>query len=85
MCDPNRTYGGDEKRKFFGLASKLVATVCQLFCIKTAAIVFWFVPQNQYRRFGDLDLTITTMVSWFEPQNEVGGSLSVCVSKPMSG
>jgi hypothetical protein len=32
-----------------------------------------------------LCLKITAMVSWFGPQNQVGGCLSVCASKPMSG
>jgi hypothetical protein len=30
---------------------------------------------NQGRRCGDLDLKITAMVSWFGPQNQVGGGL----------
>jgi hypothetical protein len=72
-CEPHHTRGGDEKRRFFGLASKPVATVCQ-----------WFVPQNQGRRFDDFDLKITTMIYWFGPQNQVGGGLSVCASKLMS-
>jgi hypothetical protein len=28
VCDPDRTHGGDEKRGFPSLASKLVAIVC---------------------------------------------------------
>jgi hypothetical protein len=40
-----------------GVASKLVDRV------------FWFMPQNQYVRFGDLDLKITMMVFWFGHQN----------------
>jgi hypothetical protein len=27
----------------------------------------------------------TTTVSWFGPQNKVGGGLSVCASKPITG
>jgi hypothetical protein len=33
-------------------------------------------------RFG---LKTTTTVSWFGPQNQVGGGLFVCASKPMIG
>jgi hypothetical protein len=29
MRDPHHTHGGDEKRGFSGLASKLVAIACQ--------------------------------------------------------
>jgi hypothetical protein len=47
MCDPRSTGGGDEKRGFFGLASKLAAMVCQWFGLKTIATVSWFGPQNQ--------------------------------------
>jgi hypothetical protein len=47
--------------------------------------VFWFEPQNQGQRFGDLGLKITITVSWFDHQNQVGGGLLVCASKPMSG
>jgi hypothetical protein len=53
---------------FFDLASKLVMTVCPWFGLKTTAMISWFGPQNQGRRFGDLDLKITVMVSWFGPQ-----------------
>jgi hypothetical protein len=28
VCDPQHTRGGDKKSRFFGLASKLVVTVC---------------------------------------------------------
>jgi hypothetical protein len=76
--------GGDKKRGFPGLASKLVVTVCQWFGLKTTVMVSWFRPQNQGRRFGDLGLKITLMISWFVPQNQVGGGLSICTSKLMS-
>jgi hypothetical protein len=46
LCDPHRTNGGDEKRRFPSLASKLVAMVCQWFDLKTTATVSWFEPQN---------------------------------------
>jgi hypothetical protein len=59
-------------------------TVYPWFGLKTTAMISWFGPQNQGRRFGDLDLKITVMVSWFEPQNQVGGGLLVCASKLMS-
>jgi hypothetical protein len=45
--------------------------------------VVW--PQNQGQRFGDLGIKIIVTISWFGPQNQVGGGLSVCTSKPMSG
>jgi hypothetical protein len=85
VCDPLCTCGGDEKRGFFSLASKSVATVCQWFSLKTIATVSWFGPQNQGRRFGDLGIQIPATISWFGPQNQVGGGLSVCALKPMSG
>jgi hypothetical protein len=39
--------------------------------------VFRFGPQNRHLRFGDLYLKIITIVSWFEPQNQVSYGLSV--------
>jgi hypothetical protein len=85
VCNPHCTHGGDEKRWFSGLASKLVATVCQWFGLKITTTVSWFGPQNQGQRFGDLGLKIIVTVSWFVPQNQVRGDLSICASKPMSG
>jgi hypothetical protein len=70
VCDLHRTHGGDKKSEFSGLASKLVAMVCQWFGFKTIATISWFGPQKQDRRFGDLGLKITVMVSWFGPQNQ---------------
>jgi hypothetical protein len=35
------------------------------------------VPQNRQLRFGDLGLKITTTVSWFGPQNQLGFGLLV--------
>jgi hypothetical protein len=40
MCDPYRTCVGDEKRGFSDLTSKLVATACQWFMLKTRFLVF---------------------------------------------
>jgi hypothetical protein len=50
---------------------------------KPLAQVFWFGPQNWQLQFGVLAHKITVMISWFEHQNQVGGGLSVCASKPM--
>jgi hypothetical protein len=83
VYDPHRTRGGDEKCGFSGLASKLMATFCQWFGLKTTVMVYWFGPQIQGRWFGDLRRKITTMISWFGPQNQVAGCLSVCTSKLM--
>jgi hypothetical protein len=44
-----------------------------------------FEPEKQGRWFGDLGLKITVTVSWFVPQNQLGGDLSVCDSKLISG
>jgi hypothetical protein len=85
MCDLHHTCGGDEKRVFSGLASKLMATVCRWFSLKITMTVSWFGHQNQGRWFGDLGFKITATVSWFVPHNQVGGGLSVCASKLMSG
>jgi hypothetical protein len=40
-------------------------------------MVSQFGPQNQHLWFGDLGLKITTTVSWFVPQNQVGYGLLV--------
>jgi hypothetical protein len=82
MCDPHRTRGGDKKRGFSGLASKLVATICLWFGHITTTTISWFWPQNQDWRFDVLALKITTTVPWSGPQNQVGRGLSVCASKP---
>jgi hypothetical protein len=44
VCDPHRTRGEDEKSGFSGLASKLVAIVCQWFGLKITVMVSWFGP-----------------------------------------
>jgi hypothetical protein len=85
VCNSHRTHRGDEKHRFPGLASKLVATVSQSFGFKTTATGSWFGPQNQDRLFGDLGLKIIVMVYWFGPQNHVGRDLSVCASKLIGG
>jgi hypothetical protein len=56
----------NQVRRFVsGLASKPLGRVSR------------FGPQNRQLRFGDLGLKIITKVSWFEPQNQAGYSLSV--------
>jgi hypothetical protein len=71
VCDPHRTRGGDKKREFSGLASKLVVTVCQWFGHKTTVTISWFGPQNQDRRFGYLSLKIKwEEVCLFAPQTD---------------
>jgi hypothetical protein len=50
---------------FFRLSSKPEAQVSR------------FGPQNWQLQFSDLGLKITTMVSWFGPQNHVDFGLSV--------
>jgi hypothetical protein len=73
---------------FSSLASKLVAMVFSRLASKLVAMVspglasksvvgFLVEPQNRQLRFGDLGLKITTTVSWFGTQNQVGFSLSV--------
>jgi hypothetical protein len=47
VCDLHRTRGGDEERRFFGLASKSVVIVVQWFGIKITVTISWFKPQNQ--------------------------------------
>jgi hypothetical protein len=51
---------------FSGLTSKPVATIFSGLVSKPVARVSRFGPQNWQLRFGDLDLKITTKVSWFE-------------------
>jgi hypothetical protein len=53
------------QRFISSLASKLLGRVSR----------FW--PQNWQVWFGDLDLKITMMISWFGPQNQAGFDLSV--------
>jgi hypothetical protein len=55
------------------------------FALKPVAWVFRFGPQNWQLWFDNLAHKITVTVSWFGLQNQVGGGLSVCTSKPMSG
>jgi hypothetical protein len=62
---------------FSSLASKLVVTVSPGLASKPA-IGFMVEPQNQGGGgFAGLGLKITTAVSWFGPQNQVGFGLSV--------
>jgi hypothetical protein len=84
MCYPHHTHGGDEKRGFSDLASKLMMMGFQWFGFKTTATVYWFGPQNNGRQFHDFGLKTTAIVSWFGPQNQVRGGLSVCASKLIS-
>jgi hypothetical protein len=60
---------------FSGLTLKPMAMVSSGVASKLVARVFRFRPQNQYVRFGDLDLKITMMVFWFGHQNQAA---SVC-------
>jgi hypothetical protein len=48
-----------------GLASKHVVTVYSGLTSKPVVTVSRFGPPNRRLRFGDLDLKITAMVSWF--------------------
>jgi hypothetical protein len=66
VCDPHRTRGGDKKRGFSGLASKPEVMICQWFGLKITVSISLFGPQNQGRRFGDLGLKISAIVSWFD-------------------
>jgi hypothetical protein len=75
----------DEEREFLGLASKPRSTISTGLASKPLARVFQFGPQSQQLRFDDLAHKITAMISWFGPQNQVGGGLLVCASKSMSG
>jgi hypothetical protein len=70
------------------LTSKLVAIVSPILALKLV-VVSWLSLKTKVvegfpvwasklaARFGDLCLKITTMVSWFVPQNQVGFGLSV--------
>jgi hypothetical protein len=88
---------GDEEHGFLGSASKPRSTVSPDLALKPAATVLVVWPQNHSLGFPGLCLKtdscgfcnlahkITATVSWFGPQNKVGGGLSVCTSKPMNG
>jgi hypothetical protein len=52
---------------FSSLSSKLVAMIFCGLASKPVAQIFWFGPQNQQLRFGDLRLKITVTVFWFVP------------------
>jgi hypothetical protein len=58
------------RRRFFDLASKPVAMICQWFGLKTTTTISWFGPQDQGQWFGDLGLKINASVSWFGPQSQ---------------
>jgi hypothetical protein len=63
--------------------------ICQWFDLKTTRTVspgltpklvvegFQFDPQNRQLWFGDLELKITAMVSWFWSQNQAGYGLFI--------
>jgi hypothetical protein len=61
---------------FSGLASKSVVSVSPGLTLKPVVGFLvelqnqvWFGPQNRQLRFDDLGLKITTIISWFDPQN----------------
>jgi hypothetical protein len=62
---------------FSGLASQLVVTDFSCLTSKLMARVSRFRPQNRHLQFGDLDIKITVIFSWFVPQNQADFSLSV--------
>jgi hypothetical protein len=62
---------------FSGLALNPVVKVFFSLSSKPVAQVSRFGPQNWQLQFSDLGLKITTMVSWFGPQNHVDFGLSV--------
>jgi hypothetical protein len=73
VCDPHRTRGGDKKREFSGLASKLVVTVCQ-----------WFGHKTTVRFLGlDLKIKIDGLVIWASKSS--GRRFVFLRLKPMSG
>jgi hypothetical protein len=88
MCGLHRARG-DEEHGFVGSASKSRSTVVSGLASKPLGwfLPVWpqnrwhrvsrFGPQTQQLQFGDLGLKITTMVSWFGPQNQVGYILLV--------
>jgi hypothetical protein len=84
MCGLHRTQG-DEEHGFLSSTSKPRSTVSPGLASKSVATVFVVWPQNWLLQFGDLAHKITMAVSWFRPQNQVGGGLLVCISKSMSG
>jgi hypothetical protein len=47
--------------------------------------VFWFGPQDRQLRFDDLGLKITTVVSWFGPQNQADYGLLVASQNRREG
>jgi hypothetical protein len=68
---------GDEEREFLGLDSKPRSTVFPSLASKPVAMVLVVWHPNWQLWFADLAHKITTTVSWFEPQNQVGCDLSV--------
>jgi hypothetical protein len=58
-----------------------MAAVSPSLTLKLVARVFRFGPQNWQLWFGDLSLKITTVISWFGPQNQVGDGLSIVPQK----
>jgi hypothetical protein len=71
---------GDKECGSLGLASKLGLTVSPGLASKsvvTVLVISQFGPQNWQLWFDDLAHKITTTVSWFGPQNQVGYGLPV--------
>jgi hypothetical protein len=60
-----------------GLASKPVAMVSPGLASKPMAMGFPVWASKPVAEFGDLDLKITLMISWFGPQNQTSCGLSV--------
>jgi hypothetical protein len=77
----------DEEYMFLDLPSKPRLTVSPGLALKPVATVLVVWPQNHSLGFFGLSLKTGScdLVSWFVPQNQVGGGLSVCTLKPMSG
>jgi hypothetical protein len=76
VCDLHRAQG-DEERGFLGLASKPRSIVSPDLASKLVDSSFLIWASNWQLRFGDFGIKITSMVSWFLPQNKVGYGLSV--------
>jgi hypothetical protein len=93
VCSLHHTQG-DEEHMFLGSSSKPRSVVSHGLASKPVVAVPVVWPQNHSLGFpgmslkiGNCDLAykITASISWFGPQNQVGGGLSVCASKPLYG
>jgi hypothetical protein len=77
VCDLHHAPQNQGQWFVSGLASKPLGRFPLVWPQSRWLQIYWFGPQNRQLRFDDLGLKITTMVSWYVPQNQAGFGLLV--------